>query len=50
MNGNEMIGKLCPKCKKIITLYPALSRRDNKTFICSDCGAQEALEDWFGRK
>lgn len=23
----------------------ALSRRDNKTYICSDCGKQEALED-----
>ena len=23
----------------------ALSRRDNKTMICSDCGMREALED-----
>lgn len=23
----------------------ALSRRDNKTYICSDCGTMEALED-----
>ena len=25
--------------------YPALSRRDNKTEICSDCGIREALAD-----
>jgi hypothetical protein len=28
--------------------YPgALSRTDNKTQICSDCGVAEALEDFF---
>lgn len=41
--------KECPRCKRM-TLDPiearnALSRRDNKTYICSDCGKQEALED-----
>jgi hypothetical protein len=25
----------------------AISRRDNKTEICSACGTQEALEDFF---
>lgn len=34
----------CPKCKKEIKGYPALSRKDNKTEICSDCGTKEALE------
>lgn len=29
--------------------YPALSRRDNKTEICSPCGQEEAMID-FGRK
>ena len=24
----------------------ALSRRDNKTYICSDCGVAEAMEDF----
>jgi len=24
----------------------ALSRRDNETYICSDCGVQEAMFDW----
>ena len=36
----------CPSCGMISTTYPALSRRDNKTNICSDCGTREALEDW----
>jgi uncharacterized protein YbaR (Trm112 family) len=40
---------ICPRCKQE-TLDPikhhnALSRKDNKTIICSDCGTMEALED-----
>ena len=35
----------CPKCGKPYTGHPALSRRDNTTLICSDCGTREALED-----
>ncbi len=38
----------CPRCHKEYTEYPALSRRDNKTNICSRCGQTEALEDYFG--
>ena len=38
----------CPTCEKFTTDYPALSRRDNKTEICSDCGTREALEDFNG--
>lgn len=26
--------------------YPALSRVDNETYICSDCGTHEALMDF----
>lgn len=50
---------LCPACKtRCFTPYgwerldqgdpeyPALSRRDNKTYICSTCGTAEALADW----
>ncbi len=36
---------VCPKCKRPYTGYPALSRRDNKTEICPDCGTREAIED-----
>ena len=35
----------CPKCGKPYSGYPALSRRDNTTLICPDCGTREALED-----
>lgn len=34
----------CPKCKKEFTGYPAISRSDNETEICSDCGVKEAIE------
>lgn len=37
-NGSK---KICPICKKIYTGYPAISRKDNKTLICSDCGMEE---------
>lgn len=37
----------CPMCGRIYSGYPALSRRDNKTEICSDCGTKEALDDFF---
>lgn len=35
----------CPRCRAALPKFPALSRRDNKTRICSDCGLIEALED-----
>lgn len=34
----------CPKCGKTYIGHPALSRIDNKTEICSECGTKEALE------
>ena len=36
----------CPKCKKEFTEYPALSREDNETEICPECGVREALETY----
>lgn len=33
----------CPLCGKTYTERPALSRADNKTLICPDCGIREAL-------
>lgn len=45
--------KRCPSCEGWIPnndtpgAYPgALSRRDNKTEICSECGTMEAIEDF----
>lgn len=38
--------KVCPVCGKEYDAYPAISRRDNVTEICPDCGRMEAIEDW----
>ena len=35
--------KLCPKCGKEYSEHSALSRDDNKTENCPDCGILEAL-------
>ena len=35
---------ICPRCGKEYTGRPALSRADNQTPICPDCGTREALE------
>ena len=36
--------RTCPKCGCTYTERPALSRNDNNTLICPDCGTREALE------
>lgn len=36
--------KICPICHKKLDKYPAISRKDNKTEICSKCGMNEAIE------
>lgn len=48
---------VCPSCGGYIpnNVYPgaypgALSRRDNATEICSECGTLEALEDYARRR
>ena len=41
--GNQMITGICPKCGQPYKGRPALSREDNKTLICPDCGVREAL-------
>ena len=38
--------QICPQCNKHYTGYPALSRKDNATDICSACGTREALEEY----
>lgn len=40
----KTIKTVCPKCGKEYTGVPALSRKDNTTLICPDCGTREALE------
>ena len=34
----------CPKCGKENKFLRALSRTDNKTVICDECGTKEALD------
>jgi hypothetical protein len=50
-----MTHPICPRCLGFIPnswtpgAYPgAISRVDNETEICSDCGTEEALEQVFG--
>lgn len=35
---------MCPLCGGLYGEPPALSRTDNETFICPDCGTRQALE------
>lgn len=34
----------CPKCGRTYTAPSAISRADNRTPICPDCGIRESLE------
>ena len=36
--------KICPLCDRAILGYPALSRIDNRTEICQNCGMIESLQ------
>ena len=35
---------VCPLCRRLYHSVPALSRLDNQTLICPDCGTRQALE------
>lgn len=35
--------KICPRCGHAYYEPPAISRTDNQTLICPDCGTREAL-------
>lgn len=41
--NNGIRSAVCPKCGKTYHEPPALSRLDNETLICPDCGTREAL-------
>lgn len=48
---------ICPRCSGFIpnnktpgAYMGAISRRDNKTEICSACGTMEALEDLLDKQ
>lgn len=40
----------CPICGRQYFGYPALSRTDNKTLICPDCGVAEAIAIFMNSK
>ncbi len=44
MKENITRTAVCPRCGKEYTGRPALSRADNQTPLCPDCGTREALE------
>lgn len=35
--------RVCPQCGKAYTGVPALSRLDNESLVCPDCGTRQAL-------
>ena len=44
MKDNMTRIRICPRCGRSYHEAPALSRADNETLICPDCGTREALE------
>ena len=38
------VKRKCPICGAVYEGYPAISRKDNKTEICPECGTMEALD------
>ena len=44
MKTEEAMNRICPVCGREYHEAPALSRVDNTTLICPDCGTREALE------
>ena len=42
--------RVCPMCGKEYSGYPAISRTDNRTEICSECGEEEALKAFLAYK
>lgn len=50
LSGQMKELKICPICHKTYDTHSAISRKDNKTEICSECGTREALEEFFNWK
>ena len=44
MKDNVRQIRVCPLCGKTYGEAPALSRTDNETLICPDCGTRQALD------
>ena len=44
---NDKKYRTCRRCGRRYYDPPAISRKDNKTLICPNCGTEEALLDYF---
>ena len=44
MKNEVRQARVCPLCGQEYSEAPALSRTDNATLICPDCGTRQALE------
>ena len=44
MKDSNVRVSVCPVCGQTYKGVPSLSRKDNQTQICPDCGTREALE------
>ena len=44
MKDNVRDIRVCPLCGQTYGEAPALSRTDNETLICPDCGTRQALD------
>lgn len=44
MKHNIARTAVCPLCGRLYHEHPALSRTDNETLICPDCGTRQALQ------
>lgn len=44
MKAERQRTAVCPLCGNMYTGHPAISRMDNETPICSDCGTRQALQ------
>lgn len=45
MKNSENTARTCPICGGEYHGAPALSRTDNSTMICPDCGTRQSLEN-----
>ncbi len=43
MKARKNAAAVCPICGRSYRGHPALSRTDNRTLICPDCGIRQAL-------
>ena len=41
--GVDEILPVCPICQNTYSAHPAVSRKDNKTLICPDCGLRQGM-------